>query len=67
MGKRQPDRSPYLSICGATTEREQVNPDSMISGLVKCTRRGSEGDLNIEIIERQDAARPQESVEDFEE
>ena len=45
-------------ICNAATAREQVNPESMISGLVKCTQCGSESDLNIEIIERPDVPRP---------
>lgn len=36
-------------FCGAATERSDVNPDNTITGLVKCSNCGHEGDLNIEI------------------
>jgi hypothetical protein len=41
--------------CGAATERSCVNPESIISGLVKCLRCGYEGQLTIEIRERRDS------------
>ena len=35
--------------CGTTVERAAVEPESMISGFIKCPNCGHDGDLNIEI------------------
>src|ERR1700722_5270436 len=35
--------------CGAVIKRAGVEPDSIITGLIKCPSCGHEGDLNIEI------------------
>lgn len=43
--------------CGAATDRSAVNPDNTITGLVKCSHCGFEGDLNIE-IRGKDSKRP---------
>lgn len=39
-------------VCGSATERSAVNPDNTITGLVKCPHCGHEGDLNIEIRDK---------------
>jgi DNA-directed RNA polymerase subunit RPC12/RpoP len=35
--------------CGAAIERTAVEPESIISGHIRCPSCGHEGDLNIEI------------------
>lgn len=35
--------------CGAATERKDVNPESLISGLILCSHCGQESHLNLEI------------------
>jgi DNA-directed RNA polymerase subunit RPC12/RpoP len=36
-------------VCGTEIERAEVEPESMITGLIKCPNCGHAGDLNIEI------------------
>jgi hypothetical protein len=36
-------------VCGAATERKNVNPGSLISGLIACSHCGHESHLNLEI------------------
>jgi DNA-directed RNA polymerase subunit RPC12/RpoP len=35
--------------CGTAVERAAVEPESMITGFIRCPHCGHEGDLNIEI------------------
>lgn len=35
--------------CGSAIERKQVNPESLISGLIACPHCGVESHLNLEI------------------
>ena len=37
--------------CGAATERAQIPPESLISGVIPCAKCGHESALNLEIIE----------------
>ncbi len=36
--------------CGAALERDQVQPEDLLSGLISCLNCGKPGPLNIEIV-----------------
>jgi DNA-directed RNA polymerase subunit RPC12/RpoP len=37
--------------CGAAIERDQISPEALISGVIRCPKCGHESALNLEIIE----------------
>lgn len=40
-------------FCGWETKRASVNPESIISGLIKCPQCNRESELNLKILRRE--------------
>lgn len=44
--------------CGSAIERVDANPESLITGLIKCVRCGHEAPLNVEVRDLGDRKPP---------